>query len=220
MQAHLVERPRSRVVLLPPCHKPACCFDGWLPQDGGGVTFMRYTPGRRMTGAGLPAVLALAAALVWGGGVAFARAQLTGSDPADGSQVAVPPQRITMQFSEDVNPAASTAMVSRMDGTRVDNGDAKVDTADGKTLTVGVGTLMPGGYVVQWHVVTPGDNGVTEGSFAFTVVTEGGGVATPVTAPSGAGGTGSVSGASPAMPRTGNPADSGPFTIPVAALLG
>ena len=102
-----------------------------------------------------------------------------------------------MQFSEELDRAAATAMVSRMDGTRVDNGDAAVDTANRKTLTVGVGTLVPGGYIVQWHAVTPDDNGVTEGSFTFTVVTEGGGVATPVTAPPVPGGTGSISGGSP-----------------------
>jgi copper resistance protein C len=180
---------------------------------------MRYTSVRRVIGAGLPAVLALAAALAWGGGVAFAHATLSSSDPADGSQVAVPPPRITMQFSEDLDPAAATAMVSRMDGTRVDNGDAAVDTANRKTLTVGVDTLVPGGYIVQWHAVTPDDNGVTEGSFTFTVVTEGGGVATPVTAPA-VGGTGSISGGSPAMPRTGYPAVGMPFVLPAAALMG
>ena len=180
---------------------------------------MRYTPVRRVMGAGLPAVLALAAALAWGGGVAFAHAQLSSSDPADGSQVAVPPQRITMQFSEDLDPATATAVVSRMDGTRVDNGDAAIDTANRKTLTVGVGTLVPGGYIVQWHAVTPDDNGVTEGSFTFTVVTEGGGVATPVTAPS-AGGASSISGGSPTMPRTGYAAGGVPIVLPAAALLG
>jgi copper resistance protein C len=182
---------------------------------------MRYIPVRRVTGAGLPVVLALAAALTWGGGVALAAPQLSSSDPADGSQVTVPPLRITMQFSEALNPAGSTATVSRIDGTRVDNGDAQVDAANRNTLTVGVGPLLPGGYIVQWHALTPGDKGVTEGSFTFTVVTEGGGVATPVTAPpSPAGGTGSISGGSPAMPRTGHTADTGPFALPGAALLG
>ena len=179
---------------------------------------MRYIPMRRGIGAGLPAVLALAVTLAWGGGVAFAQAKLSSSDPADGSQVTVPPQRITMQFSEDLDPAASTAMVSRMDGTRVDNGDTKVDAANRTMLTVGVGTLVPGGYIVQWHAVTPDDNGVTEGSFTFTVVTEGGGVATPVTAPA-AGGTGSISGAGPTMPRTGHPPAATPFMLLGAALL-
>ncbi len=182
---------------------------------------MRYIPVRRVTGAGLPAVLARAAALAWGGGVALAHAQLSSSDPADGSQMTVPPQRITMQFSEALDPVGSTATVSRMDGTRVDTGDTQVDPASRKTLTVGVPALLPGGYIVQWHAVTPDDNGVTEGSFTFTVVTEGGGVATPVTAPpSPAGGTGSISGGSPAMPRTGHAADTGPFALPGAALLG
>jgi methionine-rich copper-binding protein CopC len=182
---------------------------------------MRYISVHRVTGAVLPAVLALAAALAWGGGVAVAHAQLSSSDPADGSQVTMPPPRITMQFSEDLDPAASTATVSRMDGTRVDNGDAQVDATNRKTLTVGVPALLPGGYIVQWHAVTPDDNGVTEGSFTFTVVAEGGGVATPVTAPpSPAGGTGSISGSSPAMPRTGYAADIGPFALPGAALLG
>lgn len=182
---------------------------------------MRYIPMRRGIGAGLPAVLALAATLAWGGGVAFAHAKLSSSDPVDGSQVTVPPQRITMQYSEDLNPAVSTATVSRMDGTRVDKGDAQVDPANRKTLSVGVEMLVPGGYIVQWHVVTPDDNGVTEGSFTFTVVTEGGGVATPVTAPpSPAGGPGSISGASPTMPRTGHPADGDPFWPAGAALLG
>ena len=125
-----------------------------------------------------------------------------------------------MQFSEELDRAAATAMVSRMDGTRVENGDAAVDTANRKTLTVGVGTLVPGGYIVQWHAVTPDDNGVTEGSFTFTVVTEGGGVATPVTAPPVPGGTGSISGGSPTMPRTGHPAAAAPFVLPAAALLG
>ena len=178
---------------------------------------MGYIPARRLVGAGLPVVLVLAVALVWGGGVAFARAQLTGSDPADGSQVTVPPQRITMRFSEDLNPSASTAMVSHLDGTRVDSGDAQVDAADRKTLPVGVGALMPGGYIVQWHAETPGDNGVAEGSFTFTVVTEGGGVATPVTAPAGDAG---ISGGTPAMPRTGHPADGGPLLVAGAAGLG
>ena len=180
---------------------------------------MRYTSVRRVIGAGLPAVLALAAALAWGGGVAAAHAQLSSSDPADGSQVTVPPQRITMQFSEDLDPAASTATVSRMDGTRVDNGAAAVDTTNRKTLTVAVETLVPGGYIVQWHAVTPDDNGVTEGSFAFTVVTEGGGVATPVTAPPAAGSTGSISGAGPMMPRTGQPVGGVPFVLLGATLL-
>ena len=141
---------------------------------------MQRSLSRSGAGAGLVAALIL---VVLGGGVALAHARVVSSVPADGSRVAVPPARILLRFSEDLAPAGSTATATHLDGTPVDGQDAAVDTADRHVLSVGAPNLTPGGYLVHWHAVAAAGGGVTEGSIAFTVVAEGGGEATPVTAP-------------------------------------
>src|SRR5579864_3711529 len=52
------------------------------------------------------------------------------SDPAKDAILSTAPQQVRMWFSEDLNPALSTAVVVNADNQRVDNNDAHVSSSD------------------------------------------------------------------------------------------
>ncbi|MBX5450984.1 MAG: CopD family protein, partial [Thermogemmatispora sp.] len=74
-------------------------------------------------------------------------------------------------FSEDLNPALSTAAVVNSHNQRVDKGDAHVSSSDPRELDLGLkANLPPDVYVVVWRSVSNVDGHVLRGSFLFTVV--------------------------------------------------
>jgi methionine-rich copper-binding protein CopC len=95
---------------------------------------------------------------------AFAHARLVGSDPTANATVKSPGQ-IKLRFSEDLEPAFSSASLTDAKGKTV----PVSRSVGGQTITLLPLTLRPGGYKVTWHSVGRDTHRVT-GSFGFTVV--------------------------------------------------
>jgi copper transport protein len=115
------------------------------------------------------AVLALVgiAVLVLGPAqVAGAHAELSSSDPSDGSVLATSPQAVNLQFTEGVSVQADGVRILDGKGERVDAGTA---TSDGSSVTVPLdGSLSDGSYAVAWRVVSA-DGHPVRGAFSFSV---------------------------------------------------
>jgi methionine-rich copper-binding protein CopC len=99
---------------------------------------------------------------------AAAHTQLERAAPAAGSTVAVSPARLTLWFSQRLEPAFSRVRVLDPEGQEVDKGDSQVDPADAKQVSVSLPGLEPGTYRVVWRVLST-DSHVNEGEFTFDV---------------------------------------------------
>lgn len=126
----------------------------------------------------LAALLTLLA-LVLAPGVALGHAELESSSPADGAVLAVAPAEITGDFSEAVDPARSSMELRGPDGAVLATGGVPGDGPPTRMMIAGLPELARGAYEVRWTTVTPDDNGVERGTFAFTVA-----AATPSPSPS------------------------------------
>jgi copper resistance protein C len=115
----------------------------------------------------------LAAALL-AGSVAFraapaaAHAFLDHSNPAVGSTVPTAPAALRMWFTQQLEPAFTTATVTDASGNNVDAGPARVSAKDPTELDVELKKLPPGTYTVSWHALSV-DTHTTTGHFNFTV---------------------------------------------------
>jgi len=120
----------------------------------------------------LPRVLAAALAVLavtWAGAApALAHALLDHADPPVGSTLGAAPGRLTLFFTQAVEPAFSTVEVTDASGAKVDRGDVEVDPQDGSIVRVSLAPLSPGTYRVSWRVVSV-DTHPTEGAFTFRV---------------------------------------------------
>jgi methionine-rich copper-binding protein CopC len=96
---------------------------------------------------------------------AQAHAFLDHASPLVGSTVPAAPHEVVLTFTQNLEPAFSTAQVTDSGGARVDQGKAQVS---GNTMTVGLKSLGPGSYKVRWHALSV-DTHTTEGAFTFTV---------------------------------------------------
>jgi methionine-rich copper-binding protein CopC len=96
---------------------------------------------------------------------AQAHAFLDHASPLVGSTVPAAPHEVVLTFTQNLEPAFSTAQVTDSSGARVDQGKAAVS---GNTMTVGLKSLGPGSYKVRWHALSV-DTHSTEGAFTFTV---------------------------------------------------
>lgn len=99
---------------------------------------------------------------------AFAHAFLERAEPRVGSTIAHAPDRVTLRFSEALEPAFSAVEVLDAGGKRVDRNDRKVDPADATVIRVSVPPLPPGKYRVKWRALSA-DTHVTQGDFTFEV---------------------------------------------------
>jgi copper transport protein len=128
------------------------------------------------------AVRALAvAALAVAAPAAHAHAFLLRSSPPDaclpvssldqsicthGPLLALAPTRVTLVFSQDVDPVAGGISVLAPDGRLVARGDAR---AHGRVLSVAVDARTAGSYVVRYRVVAA-DTHPSRGGYVFSVV--------------------------------------------------
>ena len=96
---------------------------------------------------------------------ARAHAFLDHASPLVGSTVPAAPREVVLTFTQNLEPAFSTAQVTDSSGARVDQGKAAVS---GNTMTIGLKALGPGSYKVHWHVLSV-DTHSTEGTFTFHV---------------------------------------------------
>ena len=102
-------------------------------------------------------------------GRAAAHAELVSSDPAANASLMVPPERISLTFSEAIDPVATT--ITLLDPQQVEvAGLGEVDLdADASTATVRLPELEPGIYTVSYQVTSAVDGHVTSGILAFLV---------------------------------------------------
>jgi copper resistance protein C len=112
------------------------------------------------------AVLAVAVAL--GARTVRAHAFLDHANPAVGSSLPSSPAAVTMWFTQQLEPAFTTATVTDASGNPVDTGPAQVDSKDPTELRVSLKPLTPGTYTVAWHALSV-DTHTTTGHFIFTV---------------------------------------------------
>ncbi|HEY4261753.1 MAG TPA: copper resistance protein CopC [Schlesneria sp.] len=110
------------------------------------------------------AIACLLLALTASGTTAQAHAKLDHASPAAGSTIGSSPNEVTLYFTESLEPKFSGAEVLSSAGTRMDGGSS----ASGNTLRIGVKSLSPGAYTVNWHVLSV-DTHKTHGSFSFHV---------------------------------------------------
>lgn len=99
---------------------------------------------------------------------AGAHAFLDRAEPRVGSKVHAPPPRVTLWFTERLEPAYSRVKVVDATGRQVDNADGAVDAGDPHVLRASLTPLAPGTYRVIWRVLSV-DTHVTEGDFTFSV---------------------------------------------------
>lgn len=157
-----------------------------------------------------PIAFLLGAFLAWAPPVpiATAHAELDRSNPTAGGVIPAAPAAVEVWFTEEVDAELTTLRVTGPDGTPADLGDAAVDLNDlsrrRATVSLKPGS-GPGTYTVAWHAVSPADQAVSEGSFAFTVT--GGSPGTPPGTPCPLPGTAVVDGTPGAVgtPAFGTP---------------
>ena len=100
---------------------------------------------------------------------AEAHANLVESNPAVNSVLPESPDRVTIRFTEPLEPALSEIRVLDDQGRRVDSDDSAVDPDDSHLMSVSVGTLENGTYTVAWKNVSTVDGHRVRGAFAFSV---------------------------------------------------
>ncbi len=110
----------------------------------------------------------LAGAVTLAAPAARAHAFLDHASPAVGSSLPTAPAAVTMWFTQQLEPAFTTATVSDKSGNRVDAGPAQVDANDPTELRVPLKPLPPGTYTVSWHALSV-DTHTTTGHFSFTI---------------------------------------------------
>jgi methionine-rich copper-binding protein CopC len=96
---------------------------------------------------------------------AHAHAHLDHASPSPGSTVSTAPTEASLFFTQNLEPAFSTVVVTDANGADVGKGKAEVS---GNTMRVDLKTLNPGSYNVRWHAVSV-DTHTTEGTFTFNV---------------------------------------------------
>lgn len=105
-----------------------------------------------------------------------AHAALVSSNPSNGEQVNRPPARVILNFSEPLERKLTQVNVTDIDGTPVDEGDIEFDDADPKFVSIGVPTLDPGLYIVEFDNVSTVDGHPWSGVFQFIVLNPDGSV--------------------------------------------
>lgn len=153
--------------------------------------------GIRWTRLGALAVLvALAASVLARAGAppVEAHATLIRSNPENGSQERRPPARVILYFSEPVEPRLTNIEVFDLAREQVDEQDLEVDPDDRTIASVGVPTLDPGLYTVEFSNVSSVDGHPWSGVIQFIILNPDGTVPAGAEfnpeAGAGAGGTG------------------------------
>jgi copper transport protein len=114
-------------------------------------------------------LMALIAGLLITGNV-FAHALLVRSLPVANSELAQPPTKIEMWFSEPLEAGFSSARLLNSSGIEIPVGAAELDPNDPTHLSVSLGQLSPGIYTVAWKTLSRTDGHEWYGSFPFTIL--------------------------------------------------
>jgi copper resistance protein C len=94
------------------------------------------------------------------------------SEPRVGWTVSASPQKVTIWFDGELEPAFSSIAVYNSTKQQVDKGNSRVTSSDNSVLEVDLPVLGAGIYHVYWKALSK-DTHVTEGDFAFTIAGKG-----------------------------------------------
>lgn len=118
------------------------------------------------------ALLAAAFAAVARAAPALAHAGYERSTPGAAETVASAPSRVDVWFTQELfrRAGANTLTVVDAAGAPAHIGDAEIDQADRKHLSIALGSgLAPGTYTVRWTSLSATDGDPAEGTFEFAV---------------------------------------------------
>ncbi len=110
-------------------------------------------------------IVGITAALALFAGAADAHAFLEDADPRVGSTVQTAPSEVRLRFTQELEPAFSSATITDASGQRVDAGAPVVS---GNVMRVPLRAVGVGSYRVTWRVLSV-DTHTTEGAFTFGV---------------------------------------------------
>ena len=101
---------------------------------------------------------------------ASAHANLADADPAPNSVLDSAPSKITIRFTEPLEPSFSAIEVLDSQGSRVDNDDSAVDPANPTVMYVTLqDDLLNGTYTVAWRNLSTVDGHTIRGTFFYSV---------------------------------------------------
>ena len=101
---------------------------------------------------------------------ASAHANLADADPAPNSVLDSAPSKITIRFTEPLEPSFSAIEVLDSQGSRVDNDDSAVDPANPTVMQVTLqDDLLNGTYTVAWRNLSTVDGHTIRGTFFYSV---------------------------------------------------
>jgi methionine-rich copper-binding protein CopC len=98
----------------------------------------------------------------------LAHANLARSEPSPGSVLAQPPDKVTIWFTEPLEPEFSEIRVLDVRGERADNGDSAVDRNDPTVMSVTLRPITFGTYTVAWRNLSSVDGHSVRSSFVFS----------------------------------------------------
>jgi len=78
------------------------------------------------------------------------------------------PQKVTIWFDGELEPAFSTISVYNATKQQVDKRNSRVNGSDASVLEVDLPALTPGMYHVYWKALSK-DTHVTQGDFSFVI---------------------------------------------------
>ncbi len=100
---------------------------------------------------------------------AEAHANLVESSPQANSRLPTAPNKVTLWFTETLEPQFSNIEVIDSEGERVDMEDSQVSDNDATAMSVSLKPLTNGTYTVVWKNVSTVDGHLVRGAFAFSV---------------------------------------------------
>ena len=119
---------------------------------------------------GVALVLVIAALVLSRPDSASAHANLADADPAPNSVLDTPPSRITIWFTEPLEPSFSAIEVLDSRGSRLDNDDSAVDPRNPTVMYVTLQDDLPNGtYTVAWRNLSTVDGHTIRGTFFYSV---------------------------------------------------
>jgi len=113
-------------------------------------------------------ILLCATALPLAANDVSAHALLAKSEPARRAVLTKPPSQVRLWFNEKLEPAFCAITVTGEDGKPVTEHTARVSAQDARLLELAVPALPPGGYTVQYQVLSV-DGHTVKASYRFTV---------------------------------------------------
>lgn len=118
-------------------------------------------------------LLAIVLAALWAWSPAgWSHAHPEQRSPARGAVLKQAPKAVSIQFSEELEPAFSHIKLTVDKGAAVETAHSHVASGNPRLLVLPVGQLKPGRYVVHWHAVAR-DGHTTHGQYAFTITPAG-----------------------------------------------